>query len=458
MRQHLIPSPACVIALLIVITGSAADFSDADSDAKAMFAESGVSAGLFVYFRAGDGSLTMALRQNYRIIQVHGQSFARAPAGYYQAGRFAPSGRILVCGDGYVYSYGRKPEYLRSTTTPEHQLFVAPQEAPEIPERLLQAGSGGSRPQFVSFGRTPSLNPTDQPLAVEARITSTRPRGTIIACGGATEGFALTLAGGQPQFHIRAKDKLTTISGEKRIGVGWHHVAGVLTKNRQMRLYVDGKRVTNGKATRLLANDPVQGLEVGGDDQSVVGDYVSPNAFGGVIDEVRLYFVSVMDVQIAARLRDSSELFGDPVLAVSFDDGTARDLSPHQNNGTLNGSRPTQGKFARHGNSLVQPKWTAEVPICVRAMVAAGQTLFIAGPPDIIDEESTFWKLTEKDPKAQKLLAKQDVALNETFGGSLLAVDTRTGRIVNAIELDTLSGWNGVAGANGRLFPSTLDG
>ena len=79
----------------------------------------------------------------HRSYWVLGQSFAGGHGGYYQAGRFAPSGRILVNGNGYVYGYGRKPEYLRWTTTLEHQLFAAEPNPPEIPAGF---GKQGRRP------------------------------------------------------------------------------------------------------------------------------------------------------------------------------------------------------------------------------------------------------------------------------------------------------------------------
>lgn len=61
----------------------------------------------------------------HRSYWVFGQSFAGGHGGYYQAGRFAPSGQLMVKGNGYVFGYGRKPQYLRWTTTMEHQLFAA---------------------------------------------------------------------------------------------------------------------------------------------------------------------------------------------------------------------------------------------------------------------------------------------------------------------------------------------
>ena len=91
-------------------------------------------------------------------------------------------------------------------------------------------------------------------------------------------------------------------------------------------------------------------------------------------------------------------------------------------------------------------------------MVKELSQLFVAGPPDIIDEESTFQKLTERDPRVQQLLSAQDKALLGQDGGQLLAVNADTGEIEHRIDLTMLPAWDGLVGANGRLFLSTLDG
>lgn len=409
----------------------------------------------------------------HRSYWVLGQSFAGGHGGYYQAGRFAPSGRLLVNGNGYVFGYGRKPEYLRWTTTLEHQLFAAEPNPPEIPKNFGKKNTGGLSGTYAQFPKTGSLNPTGKPFTVEAWITATKPQGVIVARGGPSEGFALTLQAGRPTFHVRTDSKLTTLRGNKRIIGGWHHVAGVLQQDLTMKLYVDGRVVDQGKAPSLLTSDPAQALEIGLDAQSAVGDYQSPLPFTGVIDEVRLYFLAASDAQIEKRHEDGSEISSNAVLAVSFDDGSARDHSVHRNNGTVQGDL-VEGKFGkaiqfsgkRGGNakqqqptnSLVDPKWTQDVPIYVRAMVLAGPKLFICGPPDIIDEESTFQKLTERDEQVQTLLAEQDRALDGADGSLLLSVNIDTGEVENRLPLDTLPGWDGMASAGGQLFLSTLDG
>lgn len=408
----------------------------------------------------------------HRSYWVLGQSFAGGHGGYYQAGRFAPSGRLLVNGNGYVFGYGRKPEYLRWTTTLEHQLFAAEPNPPEIPENFGKRGGGGLTGTYAQFPKTASLDPTGKPITVEAWMTATRPQGVIIARGGPAEGFALVLEGGRPTFQVRAGGDLKSVQGNKRIVGGWHHIVGVLREDRTMQLYVDGEVVGEGKAASLLKSDPAQAMEVGLDAQTAVGKYKSPNGFTGIIDDVRLYFLAASSEQIAKRYKDGSEISSNAVLAVTFDDGSARDYSVHRNNGTAQG-KLVEGKFGKAiqfsgrrkgggnqqpGNSLVNPKWTQDVPIYVRAMVLAGPKLFICGPPDIIDEESTFKGLSERDAKVQTLLAEQDQALQGSDGSLLLAVNIDTGEVENRVELPKLPGWDGMASANGELFLSTLDG
>ena len=53
----------------------------------------------------------------------------------------------VVNGGGYTFGYGRKPEYYRSTTTMERQLFAASPEPPEIESRP-KLPSSESFPEF----------------------------------------------------------------------------------------------------------------------------------------------------------------------------------------------------------------------------------------------------------------------------------------------------------------------
>ncbi|MEY3459815.1 MAG: Serine/threonine-protein kinase AfsK, partial [Planctomycetota bacterium] len=426
----------------------------------------------------------------HRSYWVYGRNFAGGHGGYYQAGRFAPSGDIMVNGNGYVFGYGRKPEYFRWTTTMERQLYSAAPDPPEIPEGFTKLGQAGGKKkagveegQFAQFARTPALDPSEKPVTVEAWITATAPTGVIVARGGPAEGFAIGLETGKPVFHVRSGGNLFTATGARRIVGGWHHVVGVLGADRSMQLYVDGELSGEAQAGALISKDPAQGLEIGNDAGSTVSDN-TVTQFVGVIDEVRVYFAEVSAEAVAERFREGAEMHPEPVLVVSFDDGTARDMSLHRNNGTLSGGRPVEGRFgqgvqfsARRANagkgkaagsgvpaaggdrnSLIEPRWNVDVPIYVRAMVLSGSRLFIAGPPDLIDEEATFRQLSEKDAAVEQLLAAQADAIDGRQGGRLLAVNADTGDVERSLELDGLPSWDGLSAARGQLLLTTLDG
>ncbi|MBL7187976.1 MAG: PQQ-binding-like beta-propeller repeat protein [Phycisphaerae bacterium] len=78
----------------------------------------------------------------HRTYWVYGSRFLGGWAGYPQAGKVAPSGKILVFDKENVYGYGRQPQYYRWTTPIEHHLFSAAkdpsaveQERPERPRQ-----------------------------------------------------------------------------------------------------------------------------------------------------------------------------------------------------------------------------------------------------------------------------------------------------------------------------------
>jgi hypothetical protein len=88
----------------------------------------------------------------------------------------------------------------------------------------------------------------------------------------------------------------------------------------------------------------------------------------------------------------------------------------------------------------VPPEWHTWVPVRVRAMVLAGEHLFVAGPPDVVPED---------DPMA---------AFEGRAGGVLRAVAATDGRTVAAQELDAPPVFDGLIAAGGRLYMVTTDG
>ena len=92
----------------------------------------------------------------------------------------------------------------------------------------------------------------------------------------------------------------------------------------------------------------------------------------------------------------------------------------------------------------------------VRAMVQAGDTLFIAGPPDVLDEEDAAKRLGT--PEIQAKLAEQDCALAGQRGAMLWAVSTADGAKLGELRLCTPPAWDAMAAAGGRLYMAMTDG
>ncbi len=102
-------------------------------------------------------------------------------------------------------------------------------------------------------------------------------------------------------------------------------------------------------------------------------------------------------------------------------------------------------KQRRRGRRQARPKyetrWSRDAGVQVRAMVLAGETLFIAGPPEAGD-----------DPAAA-------LAAHEGRRGALLrAVSTADGEVRSSVKLAAPPVWDGMAVARGRLYLATTDG
>ena len=120
--------------------------------------------------------------------------------------------------------------------------------------------------------------------------------------------------------------------------------------------------------------------------------------------------------------------------------------------GVVRGFKP---QFQRLPTSMFACDWSKEIPLHALAMVLAGQTLFVAGVPDLIDEEATMKR--GRDPMIQAKLTEQAAAWQDQKGALLWAVST-DGKALAKYTLQSLPVWDGMAVANGQLYLATQDG
>jgi len=86
------------------------------------------------------------------------------------------------------------------------------------------------------------------------------------------------------------------------------------------------------------------------------------------------------------------------------------------------------------------PVWMQWLPVRIRAMVKAGNILFVAGPPDVFDP---------KDPYA---------AFEGRKGAKVLAISAENGKTLTEIAIEHPPVFDGMIAASGRLFASLRDG
>lgn len=107
--------------------------------------------------------------------------------------------------------------------------------------------------------------------------------------------------------------------------------------------------------------------------------------------------------------------------------------------------------------SAVEYNWrTAGPPLLVRAMVGAGDVLFFAGPPDVLDETKLYGRFLQPDVVEQ--IKHQQDAVDGKQGGILWAVSATDGSKLSEQKLDALPVFDGLIAAYEKLFMSTTDG
>ena len=205
-------------------------------------------------------------------------------------------------------------------------------------------------------------------------------------------------------------------------------------------------------------------MSLGGGGQ-FVGD-ANPGSYSGLLDQVVIHHRALSANEVLDRVSRPEAKPADAALVCNFDNGSARDESSHGTHGVSTGVETGKGKVgaalwfrtaaggggnAKGGgkDSYVEKSWDTYVPIVTRAMTLAGKNLFVAGPPDTLDEEYAFERMAAKDPAIERELAEQDAALEGQRGAKLWMMNVETGEQGGTLELDSPPVWDGMVVARG---------
>jgi len=103
--------------------------------------------------------------------------------------------------------------------------------------------------------------------------------------------------------------------------------------------------------------------------------------------------------------------------------------------------------------------WELDKPgLLANAMVLAGANLFLAGPPDVADEEKTHDYVFGANDQINRQMRRQEQAWLGKEGALLAVVSADTGQELSEYKIPAIPVWDGMIAVNGRLYISTLDG
>ena len=132
------------------------------------------------------------------------------------------------------------------------------------------------------------------------RLAGGAPAGSVFGFDASPDVCAKVCAqaGAQPCNGI---SDIASVTTDDEVVGQWTHLMGVLSEDKQLRLYVNGQLVDEGEAAGLLTADPDQPLRIGVDEDTAVGTYRQPFGFTGIIDDVRVYHRALGVKEVRSR-------------------------------------------------------------------------------------------------------------------------------------------------------------
>jgi len=101
--------------------------------------------------------------------------------------------------------------------------------------------------------------------------------------------------------------------------------------------------------------------------------------------------------------------------------------------------------------------WRIEEPdIIVRALCMSEDSVFVAGPPNLLDEHREFDRISEKT--TQEKIAEQQASFDGEMGTILRSLSRADGKVIAEFRLNGLPVFDGMAIANDSLFITMSDG
>jgi arylsulfatase A-like enzyme len=147
----------------------------------------------------------------------------------------------------------------------------------------------GDKPP-MKHASSPQLDPSERPFTVGAWVKSTNASGVLAAHGGESQGYSFYLDQGVPTLMMRRGGTAATVAAKEAVADGqWTHIAASVDADGVGSILVGGEAVASKKMF-LLQSRPVDGLSIGGDTGSRVGNYTDDFVLQADVADIRIYW------------------------------------------------------------------------------------------------------------------------------------------------------------------------
>ena len=115
--------------------------------------------------------------------------------------------------------------------------------------------------------------------------------GVLIAQGGASNGYALWLKAGVPQWSVAHNDALATVAAKTKLAKGSATLHVHQTPKGQVTIKLDGKEIAKGKVEGPFPSQPFDGLTVGQDGGSELQSYGNNKPYQAALGPIQLKLI-----------------------------------------------------------------------------------------------------------------------------------------------------------------------
>ena len=143
---------------------------------------------------------------------------------------------------------------------------------------------------YIDVPKSASLNPAVPNWAIEATFCpdAETSNAVILAHGGTSFGYCLTLDQGEPVFTVVNQKHHTRVTAKGKIGAAWTTLRATISP-ADVTLAVDGNAPLRQPLRAALTREPKESLQIGDDLGTPVLGTNKPPPFKGLVESVRIY-------------------------------------------------------------------------------------------------------------------------------------------------------------------------